>query len=117
MTIFFVFLQKIKFGVMINTTIEKFPKFTDEQLDMHVITKAIAGNMAAKCFNILYYHIEFEEDAQPVRAYAERINEISRQINIFKPETMDRVMANLLPLRDKLSLKYILSHPDGYKEL
>ena len=115
MTIFFVFLQKIK--VMINTTIEKFPKFTDEQLDMHVITKAIAGNMTAKCFSILYHQIEFAEDAPPVQAYADKIDEISRQINILKPETMDRVMNNLLPLREKLSLKYILSHPEGYKEL
>ena len=113
--IFFVFLQKNK--IMINTTVEKFPKFTDEQLDMHVVTKAIAGNMLAECTNILYSQIEFEEDAMPVQAYDERIGEIFRQIDIEKPETMERVMNNLLPLRDKLSLKYILSHPDGYKVL
>jgi hypothetical protein len=102
---------------MVNTTIERFPKYTDEQLDMHVVTKAIAGNMVAHCANILYYHIEFEEDAPPVQAYEERISEIFRQINIEKPETMDRVMKNLLPIRDKFSLKYILSHPDDYKKL
>ena len=102
---------------MINTTIEKFPKLTDEQLDMHVITKAIAGNMVAKCFNILYRQIEFAEDAPPVRAYADKIDEIARQIDIFKPETMDRVMNNLFPIRDKFSLKYMLAHPDGYKDL
>ena len=99
------------------TTIEKFPKLTDEQLDMHVITKAIAGNMVAKCTNILYRQIEFAEDAPPVRAYSEKIGEISRQIDIEKPETMERVMNNLYPIRDKFSLKYILSHPDGYKML
>ena len=102
---------------MINTTIEKFPKLTDEQLDMHVVTKAVAENLAAACYSILYFQIEFEEDAPPVRDYANKFNEISRQIDIEKPETMERVMKNLLPLREKFSLKYILSHPDGYKKL
>ena len=102
---------------MINTTIEKFPKFTGEQLDMHVVTKAIAGNMAAKCFSILYHQIEFAEDAPPVQAYADKICEISRQIDIENPDTMERVMNNLLPIRDKFSLKYILAHPDDYKKL
>jgi len=102
---------------MVNTTIEKFPKLTDEQLDMHVVTKAIAGNMAAKCFNILYYHIEFEEDAVPVQAYADKLDEIARQIDIFKPETMERVMKNLLPICDSFSMKYMLAHPNGYEKL
>ena len=102
---------------MVNTTIEKFPKLTDEQLDMHVVTKAIAGNMLSECINILYRQIEFAEDAPPVRAYADKIGEISRQIDIFKPETMERVMKNLLPISNDISLKYILAHPDGYKKL
>ena len=102
---------------MTNTINWSFPKLTKEQLDMHVVTTAIAGNLISRCSNILYYQIEFEEDEPLVRAYSNRIAEIAHQINILKPETMERVIKNLKPLLDKLSLKYILSHPDDYKLL
>ena len=102
---------------MVNTTIEKFPKYTDEQLDMHVVTKATAQNLAARCYGIMYHEIEFQEDEPKVRAYADTINRIFMNINIDKPETMERVIQNLDPLWDKLSLKYILANPDGYRKL
>ena len=102
---------------MANTTIKEFPKLTKEQLDMHVVSKAIVDNLASRCSTILYYQIEFEEDEPLVQAYADRLTEIDLQINILKPETMERVIKNLKPLLDKLSLEYILSNPDGYKSL
>ncbi|MDR2406645.1 MAG: hypothetical protein LBE13_00805 [Bacteroidales bacterium] len=90
--------------------------YPDERYDQFVVATGVAQGLQGRCLNIIYHEIEFPEDEALVSAWSKRFGEIFRDIRISDDMSMQRAQ-QLKPLLSTLTLDYILTHPDGWKQL